>query len=57
MSAPADKDDERPTDQLSDDGFAALHDERYDEAVAIAAELRIRRSSARDLYKRRSCSK
>jgi tetratricopeptide (TPR) repeat protein len=43
MSEPA---DERSTDQLSDDGFAALTDERHDDALAIAAELRRRRFSA-----------
>jgi tetratricopeptide (TPR) repeat protein len=44
MSEPAD--DERSTNQLSDDGFAALHDERYDEVLTIATELRKRRFSA-----------
>lgn len=38
--------DERSTDQLSKDGFAALREERYDDALAIAAELRERRFSA-----------
>ena len=45
MSEPA-QEDERSTDQLNDAGFAALHDERYDEVLAIAAELRKRRFSA-----------
>lgn len=37
--------DERPTDDLMNDGLAALREERYDDALAVAAVLRERRFS------------